>query len=126
MPPQVYEPDGLSREQVQQARQAADDACMGTCLAAPADSWPQPTYLPIHCTRHPTLPTLWHATCPLAHLPTCPPAHLPTLQIMSIKASHSGRLTDYKSDTCTYMEGWARAWHSLVVAVGGGGRLVQG
>jgi glutamate dehydrogenase (NADP+) len=28
---------------------------------------------------------------------------------MSIKASHSGRLTDYKSDTCTYMEG-AKPW----------------
>lgn len=96
----------------------------------PCSFLPQPTCLPLHCTHQPTLPTLPQATWPPGHLPTCQPVHAPahraTLQIMSIKASHSGRLTDYKSDTCTYMEGWARAWHSLVVAVGGGGRLVQG
>ena len=76
---------------------------------------------PLHAPPHPANPVARHLpTCPLAHLLTCPPAHLPTLQIMSIKASHSGRLTDYKSDTCTYMEGCARAWHSLGVVVVGG------
>lgn len=81
IPPQVYEPDGLSPEQVQQARQAAGDACVALSAALQflaAAHLPSP---PLHAPAHPTNPAASHlATWPPAHLPTCartcPPGHL--------------------------------------------------